>query len=137
MVKLIVGEKGSGKTSHLISMLKEAVEEDKGSVVCIEAKNGLTYDIPYQARLISTNDYGINTYDQFKGFLCGIHSGNYDISHFYIDDFFKIVKDDTGEQFFSFIDWVNRFSESVGIEVVLTITMDPSNAPEKLKPYVI
>ena len=52
MVKLIMGLKGSGKTKKLVNLVREAVNEGHGDVVCIERERKLTYDIPYQARLI-------------------------------------------------------------------------------------
>ena len=56
MVQLIMGLKGSGKTKRLVEMVATAVREETGSVVCIEKDKKLTYDIPYQARLIYACD---------------------------------------------------------------------------------
>ena len=52
MVSILMGLKGSGKTKRLVEMVREAVKEETGDVVCIEKERKLTYDIPYQARLI-------------------------------------------------------------------------------------
>ena len=52
MVKVLVGLKGSGKTKRLVELVRRAVEEEHGDVICIEKDKNLTYDIPYQARLI-------------------------------------------------------------------------------------
>ena len=46
MVKIIMGLKGSGKTKRLVEMVRKAVDEDNGSVVCIEKEKNLTFDIP-------------------------------------------------------------------------------------------
>ena len=35
MVKVIVGQKGSGKTKELIESIQLAVEQESGSIVCI------------------------------------------------------------------------------------------------------
>ena len=77
MVKLIMGLSGSGKTKTLISLVSEAIEKEQGNVVCIEKSRHLTYDIPYQARLIRTDDYGVRGNTMLLGFLCGLHAGNY------------------------------------------------------------
>ena len=66
MVQLIMGLKGSGKTKRLVEMVATAVREESGSVVCIEKDKKLTYDIPYQARLIYACDYA---YDGLLRFL--------------------------------------------------------------------
>ncbi len=59
MLKLIIGLKGSGKTKQLIAMVNQAVEESKGSVICIERSDKLRFDVKYQCRLISSDHYGI------------------------------------------------------------------------------
>jgi len=137
MVKLIMGMKGSGKTKRLVDMVREAVAEENGDVICIENEKALTYDVPYQARLIDAGDYGINSYDLFRGFLCGIHSGNYDITHFFIDNFFKIVKDDSPEKFEEFITWLDKFSAAEQIEFVITASADPEAASPAIKKFII
>ena len=83
--------KGSGKTKKLVDLVIEAVNEANGDVVVIEKDRKLTFDIPYQARLIDAGIYDIGSYEFLKGAICGIHSGNYDITHIFIDNFFKLV----------------------------------------------
>ena len=103
MLKLIMGLKGSGKTKRLVDMVREAVNEETGSVVVIEKERKLTFDIPYQARLIDAGDYDIGSYEFLKGIICGVHAGNYDITHFFIDNFYKLVNDRSPEELEDFI----------------------------------
>ena len=137
MVKLIMGLSGSGKTKTLIDLVRSAIETEHGDVVCIEKSRHLTYDIPYQARLIEAGAYDIGSYEFLKGLICGIHAGNYDITHFFIDNFYKLVNDKSPEAFAAFIAWLERFSENERISFVLSVTSDPEAAPESLKPYLI
>ena len=44
MVQLIIGLKGSGKTKKLVDMVRDAVNEETGDVVCIEKERKLTFD---------------------------------------------------------------------------------------------
>jgi len=132
-----MGVKGSGKTKRLVDMVREAVAKESGDVICIEKDKKLTYDVPYQARLIDTSDYGINSYDLFRGFLCGIHSGNYDITHFFIDNFYKIVNDDADDRLAEFVKWLDGFCTSEGLEVVISISKDPAAAGEELKKFIV
>ena len=111
MVKLIMGLKGSGKTKQLVDLVKDAVNEGNGDVVCIEKERKLTYDIPYQARLIEAGAYDIGSYEFLKGLICGIHSGNYDITHVFIDNFYKLVKDRSEESLADFIRWLDFLRE--------------------------
>lgn len=137
MVKLIMGLKGSGKTKKLVDLVREAVNEGNGDVVVIEKERKLTYDIPYQARLIDAGSYDIGTYEFLKGLICGIHAGNYDITHFYIDNFYKLVGDKSVESLVKFITWLHAFSGEEKIEFVISISADPEIMPAELKGYLI
>ena len=137
MVKLIMGLKGSGKTKKLVDLVRGAVDEGNGDVVVIEKERKLTYDIPYQARLIDAGSYDIGTYEFLKGLICGIHAGNYDITHFYIDNFYKLVDDDSSGALVAFVTWLDKFSEDEKIEFYLSISADPEAVPDTLKKYII
>ncbi|MDO4983649.1 MAG: hypothetical protein Q4E35_08870 [Eubacteriales bacterium] len=137
MVKLIMGLKGSGKTKKLVDLVCKTVDEENGDVVVIENERKLTYDIPYRARLVDASGYGINSYELLKGFLCGIHAGNYDITHFFIDNHYKIVCDKSNESLIAFVDWLNKFSLAENVEFFISISADPEAVPEELKPYIM
>ena len=137
MVSILMGLKGSGKTKRLVEMVREAVKEETGDVVCIEKERKLTYDIPYQARLIEAGAYDIGSYEFLKGLICGVHAGNYDITHFFIDNFYKLVNDKSTESLVSFVSWLEKFSNNEKISFVLSITSDPETVPETLKPCLI
>lgn len=135
MVKLIMGLKGSGKTKKLVDLVRTAVNEGNGDVVVIEKERKLTYDIPYQARLIDAGTYDIGTYQFLKGLICGIHAGNYDITHFYIDNFYKLIEDRSSDELVKFISWLDKFSEAEKIEFYISISVDPTTVPEEVRNY--
>ena len=137
MVKLILGLKGSGKTKKLVDLVREAVKMENGDVVCIEKEKKLTYDIPYQARLIEAGSYDTGSYEFIKGFICGLHSGNYDITHVFLDNFYKIVSNKDPVVFGEFLDWLEDFSEKEKIEFVISVTMDPDTVGDAIKKYMI
>lgn len=137
MVKLIMGLKGSGKTKMLVDLVRSTLEQGKGDVVVIEKERKLTYDIPYQARLIDAGAYDIGTYEFLKGLICGIHAGNYDIEHFFIDNFYKLVGDKSNEALESFLDWLEKFSEAEKIEFVISISADTEAVSEKVRKFLI
>lgn len=132
-----MGLKGSGKTKKLVDLVRKAVDEGNGDVVVIEKERKLTYDIPYQARLIDAGTYDIGTYEFLKGLICGIHAGNYDITHFYIDNFYKLVSDDSMDALCSFVSWLDNFSTAENIEFYISVSSDPEKAPESLKQFVL
>lgn len=137
MVKIIMGLKGSGKTKKLVDLVRSAVNDGTGDVVCIEKERKLTYDIPYQARLINAGSYDIGSYEFLKGLICGVHSGNYDVTHFFIDNFYKLVNDKSAEALETFVQWLDHFSEEEHISFVISMTAEPEAAPESIKKYLI
>ncbi len=136
MVKVIVGLKGSGKTKQLVELVRKAVDEEQGDVICIEKDRALTYDIPYQARLIYASDYQIGTFEFMKGFISGLRAGNYDISHIFIDNFHKLFNQSTEGETVAFLDWLASFAETEGIRFTITMTADPDTLGEDIKKYM-
>ena len=137
MLSIIMGLKGSGKTKRLVDMVRAAVNEETGDVVVIEKERKLTFDIPYQARLIDAGNYDIGSYEFLKGIICGVHAGNYDITHFFIDNFYKLVNDKSPEELETFVEWVNRFSEQEHISFVVSVSADAETLPESVRKYMI
>ncbi len=135
MVKVIMGLKGSGKTKRLVELIREAVQSEHGDVVCIEKDKNLTYDIPYQARLIHASDYEIGTFEFMKGFISGLCAGNYDICHIFIDNFHKMFNAGTETQVVEFLEWLSVFSKNENTRFTITMTADPNNAGEALLKY--
>ena len=90
MINLIPGKKGTGKTKILVDSIKKAAENATGNVVCIERGMQLTYDLPHNVRLADAEEYGINSFDSFYGFVAGLMAGNYDIQEVFVDGILKI-----------------------------------------------
>lgn len=132
-----MGLKGSGKTKRLISLVKQAVEEEIGDVICIEKRTELMFDIPHSVRLIGTADYDFGSYEYLKGFISGLHAGNYDITHIFIDSLYKVVDNSTNEETEAFLDWCDKFSEREKVKFTITISGDEKEASEGIKKYFI
>ena len=137
MVKIIMGLKGSGKTKELVGLVCKAVSEGEGDVIVIEKDRKLTYDIPYQARLIDAGSYDVGSYEFFKGFISGIHAGNYDITHFFIDNFYKLITDRDEAALVAFMKWLAAYAERENIEFVISMSSDREKCPEEIKQYLI
>ena len=135
MIHVIMGLKGSGKTKKLIDAVHSAVAEAHGDVVCIEYGKKLTYDVTYKVRLVDSKEYGISNSDMLKGFLSGLHAGNFDITHVFIDNLYKTIGTDlaAGEDF---IAWCAKFAADNNMEITVTISEDPANASEEMKKYL-
>ena len=137
MVNIIMGLKGSGKTKKLVNLVREAVNEGTGDVVVIEKERKLTFDIPYQARLSDAGDYDIGSYEFLKGLICGVHAGNYDITHFFIDNFYKLVNDKGVEALEQFLVWLDKFSGQEKISFIVSISADPDTVSETVRKFLI
>ena len=135
MIHVIMGLKGSGKTKKLIDSINEAVASAQGDVVCIEYGKKLTYDVSYRARLVDSKEYGINNLEMLKGFLSGLHAGNFDITNVYIDNLYKTIGTDraAGE---AFILWCAAFAEANNMNITVTVSDDPEQASEEIKKYL-
>ena len=136
MVRLIMGSKGSGKTKQLIEMINNAAKDEPGNVVCIEANRNMTYDIHYHIRLIAAEEYKLNNYDSFRGFISGLYAGNYDISHVFIDSLCRIVGRDVDQETEDFLNWLDVFGERNNIKFTVTISADISSATDGMGRYL-
>ncbi len=132
-----MGLKGSGKTKRLIEMVNAALKEESGSVVVIEKDKKLTFDIPYQARLVFASDYSIGTVEFFKGLLSGLHAGNYDITHIFIDNFVKMMPGVTEQDIEEFLSWLEAFSNKENVNFTVSMTLNPDEVSEKIKSYAV
>ena len=135
MIHVIMGLKGSGKTKKLIAAINEAVAEAHGDVVCIEYGKKLTYDVNYRVRLVDSKEYGIKNLDMLKGFLSGLHAGNFDITNVYIDNLYKTIGNDraNGE---AFILWCAEFAKANDMNITISVSDDPAEASEAVKAYL-
>ncbi|MDR2356901.1 MAG: hypothetical protein LBD92_02275 [Oscillospiraceae bacterium] len=135
MVKVIMGLKGTGKTKQLIELVRKAADSEDGSVVCMEKSPKLTYDIPHTVRLIETDDYDIKGYDCMRGFICGLHAANYDITHIFIDSLLRIIDRDVDSDMAEFLDWCESFSTRENVKFTMMISADTSLASAAVKKY--
>ena len=135
MIQIIMGLKGSGKTKKLIDSINDTLAQATGDVVCIEYGKKLTYDINYRVRLVDSKEYGICNSDMLKGFLSGLHAGNFDITNVYIDNLYKTIGSDraNGE---AFVAWCAEFAAANNMNITMTISDDPALASEVIKQYL-
>ncbi len=135
MIHVIMGLKGSGKTKKLIDTIHETVAAATGDVVCIEYGKKLTYDVNYRVRLVDSQEYAICNSDMLKGFLSGLHAGNFDITHVFIDNLYKTIGTDraAGEDF---VAWCANFAAENSMNITITVSDDPACASETMKQYL-
>ena len=135
MVKVIMGQKGTGKTKELVKRINEAVQSETGSVVCIEQGKALMYDVDYRVRLIDAKEYSVNSLTMLQGFVSGLHAGNFDITRVFIEGLYKLIGRDraAGEEF---ITWCENFGKANDMNFTLTVSDSPEEASESVKQYL-
>ncbi|MGN0171783.1 MAG: hypothetical protein ACI39E_03245 [Acutalibacteraceae bacterium] len=132
MITLIVGNKGSGKTKRLLDMCAAATAASKGSVIFIEKDSTLTFGLSHKTRLAVAEEYGIDGFEALYGFIAGMCAGNYDITDIFVDSTLKIGGRDM-EALAEFVEKLNVLGEKSSINVVMSVSADKTEVPERLK----
>ena len=139
MIHVIMGLKGSGKTKKLIDAVHQTVETAAGDDDSIEYGKTLTYDLNYRVRLVDAKEYGIHSADLLKGFISGLHAGNFDITHVFVDNLYKTINkpvDGGLDAVDEFLAWAARFAEVNNMNLTFSISEDVANASEEMKKYL-
>lgn len=135
MVELLIGKKGTGKTKKLIEKVNTAANVANGNVIFISCNTAdHMYEIKTDVRMVDTKELEISSYEQFYGFICGIISGNFDITHIFVDGIFKIV-DTTLEGFEKFLKEIEELGKKFNISFEISVSIDVNDAPEYIKAY--
>lgn len=135
MIKVIIGEKGTGKTAKLIDAVNAAEAASKGNIVFINKGDRHIFDLTHKVRIVDTVDYSVSDYSEFYGFICGILSQNYDIANIFIDSITKIVNSDMAA-LEACLDKLNAISEKNNVEIMVIVSMKESDASEGIKKYL-
>ena len=121
MIKIYIGLKGCGKTKKLINAVNDAINVEKGNVVCITEGQRLIHDIDRSARLVDTENFDITSFDMFIGLLSGIIAQDFDVTHIFIDSVFKSVPTETMDNIDAFVSAVEKL-ESISLNFVCILS---------------
>ena len=136
MIKIIAGNKGSGKTKRLIDMTNETAKTSAGNVVFLDKDNSYMYEIDRVVRFVNVTDYHVKSAQMFLGFLGGMLASNYDISVIFIDAFLKLIGMDVTEADWFFAS-LEQYGQKHDVTFVLSVSADPETLPDFAKAYVI
>lgn len=133
MVKIITGNKGSGKTKILIEAIHDAEKKSNGNVVAIQKGSSLNTDITYKVRLVNIEDYDIEGVDSFYGFIAGILSSDHDCTDIFVDATLKI----TGRDYAKLGEMFDKLAKiTPNTTVTLTVSADNNDLPENVKKFI-
>jgi hypothetical protein len=136
MVQIIAGNKGKGKTKHLLDMANTSVKAAQGSIVYLDKSSKHMYELNNQIRLINVAEYPISTSQGFVGFICGIVSQNRDIETMYLDSFLKLACLE-GEDVEETLETLDKISQKYSVNFVLSVSKDAVDLPEKFQKDII
>ncbi|MBU5470837.1 MAG: twitching motility protein PilT [Lachnospiraceae bacterium] len=136
MIQIIAGEKGKGKTKHLIDRVNKAVESSTGNVIFLDKSTRHMYEVSNKVRLINVTDYPFITNEGFVGFLYGILSQDHDIEDVFIDSFLKVANVDETNISHT-IEEISNISKLYNINFTLSVSFNEEKLPDDVKEYVV
>ena len=136
MVQLIVGEKGKGKTKHLLDKVNSEIKTIPGNIVYLDKSTKHMYELNNKVRLIDVSQYLIENNAEFLGFISGIISQDHDLQQMYFDSFLKIAKLE-GQDITAAIAKLEKISEIFKVDFILSVSVNESALPEELKSKIL
>jgi len=136
MLRVILGEKGAGKTKRIIDEANSLLETAKGNLVYIDDDKSYTLDINTRIRFIDASEYNLTNPDMFLGFISGIAAQDYDLEAMYIDGFLKIVRTPLYD-LETLFEQIGDFAVKNGITVTISINYKLDEAPDFLRKFIV
>lgn len=141
MIRVILGDKGSGKTKRLLDITNESVESSHGDIIFIDDDKRYMYDLRHEVRFVDASEYPAAykcSPKEFLAFLCGMLSADFDLSLITVDAFKKLVKaplnDASMEKFFIDLEAV---SAAHNCNFVFSISVTEEEIPEYIRKYTV
>lgn len=136
MVQLIVGNKGKGKTKHLLDKVNTEVQSVSGNIVYLDKSKKHMYELNNKVRLIDISSYDVKSSDEFIGFVRGIISQDHDLQQMYFDSFLDIASC-TDQEVENLIQRIEKISEKFNVDFVISVSLDESEVCDALKDKII
>lgn len=136
MINILIGPKGTGKTKVFIDMVNKALETEKGNVVCVTKGDRHTFDIASGIRLVNTDEFSVKSIDEFYGFISGMISQNFDITHIFIDSITKIINVTVAE-FDAVIPALENLAEKFSVDFTIAISAPKEEAGANIGKYIV
>lgn len=134
MIKIIAGEKGTGKTARLVDDINTVAAQDN-NVVCIERGTRLDQLLKPNVRLVNMKEYPISGYDQLIAFIMGICSKDYDLTHIYIDSIYKVADNSSIDDLAAFIGKLDTFLKDSAITATIVWSGKTDDLPADVKAF--
>ena len=136
MVQIIAGNKGKGKTKHLLEKANGTVREANGSIVYLDKSSKHMYELNNKIRLINVKGFDITDSSGFIGFVCGIISQDHDLEKMYFDSFLKIACLEESDVE-AVIRKLEGISEKFKVDFVVSVSLDEDELPASVKDKIV
>ncbi len=136
MVQLIVGQKGKGKTTELLSKANEDIKSASGNLVFLDKDSQHMYELNARIRLIDVSRYHLSNSSEFLGFIAGIISQDHDLQTMYLDGFIKCAKLN-GQDVSETILRIDKLSTMFDVNIVISLSLDKEELSEELQEKVL
>ena len=136
MVQLIIGNKGDGKTKHLLDRVNNQIKTESGNIVYLDKSTKHMHELNNKVRLINVKDYPLKNSDEFIGFICGIISQDYDLEQMYLDSFLKIAHLE-GKDLSDTLTQLNQISEQFKVDLCISVSVEEKDLPDFAKEQVL
>ena len=136
MIQLIIGEKGNGKTKHLVKKANTEIENKEGNVVYIDKNKQHMFELHRKVRLIDINEYPLTSTDSFIGFVCGIISQDHDLEQVYFDSFLTIAQVDPAK-LDSVLHTLDNISTRYHVDFVISISVIRDQLSEDMQKNIL
>ncbi len=136
MIKLIIGNEGTGKTMKLLDLANNAVTQAKGNLVYLDKNGRHMFEINNKIRLIDVSEFSFSDADEFFGFVCGILSQDRDIEAMFFDSFLKLAnisKEDAAKELEKF----DALGKKYNIDLCIALSAEESDIPESLRSSIL
>ncbi|HAG68870.1 MAG TPA: twitching motility protein PilT [Lachnospiraceae bacterium] len=137
MIQLIVGDKGKGKTKHLLEHVNNAVSTTTGNIVYLDKNSKHMYELKNKIRLINASEYPLESTPEFLGFVCGIVSQDHDLSQMYFDSFLDVAFVKSHDEIEQLVKKLEKISNQFTVDFVISMSVNESELSDYLKAMVI
>jgi len=141
MIRVILGDKGSGKTKRLIDLTNDALKSEHGNILFIDDDKRYMYDLRHEIRFVDASEYPVAykcTANEFLAFICGMLSADFDLSLIAVDAFKKLVRTPLQDlEMENFFEKLEHLGEAHHCSFVLSISASEEEVPEFIRKYVV
>ncbi len=135
MIKVMYGEKGTGKTKMMIDAANSAVKDAKGHLIFLTDNKRCMYDLEREVRFIDVSEYDIAGESALCGFVKGVIAGNHDNEYVFIDGVVRIAGKPVGE-LSTFFYMLDKVAKSNNLVVTVSVTGAKEDLPDFVSKYI-